>query len=319
MFAKNLLGKFADAARRAVQKTTRAAQNPPSFAEKKRLGKDDATNREPEQDGFFARVAEAAEKLNPFDDGLSDEDRAFLELLDLDALDDKDDEPDDEKFGFFNVAKFFKPRPQNDYELLADPDYEAKKAAAAVPRRANLFRISDFFIFDSFLTKKKKIYLYKSIRRVVLRSRVMTPPQPLPFRLLNSCLEYDWHIWLYGVKNQAAKRFIRFNFMSSALLPNEVPHYQIWIETKNEDGETLLMSCEDKFISNMTVKKFLTAVEKSGARPEIWRTTWFTGRLRQLRPRKISRVRFTLRFSQKIGIFLSIYFLIAAILGLCLG
>jgi hypothetical protein len=76
---------------------------------------------------FFERVAEAAEKLNPFakpDDGLSDEDRAFLELLDLDE---KADEPHAPKFGFFNVAQFFKSRSENDRELLSDPDYEAKK------------------------------------------------------------------------------------------------------------------------------------------------------------------------------------------------
>lgn len=278
--------------------------------------------------GFFERVAEAAEKLNPFakpDDGLSDEDRAFLELLDLDALDEKDDEPDDQKCGFFNVAQFFKKRSEDD-AALADPDYEAKKAAAAVPRRANLFRIRDLFIFDTFLTKAKKVYLYKSIKRVVLRLNVLMPPAPLPLRVLNSALDYSlsWEegsmLWpkLFG---SSPKRAAKQGFLYGAILglpANKVPHFQIWIEMKNEDGETLIMTCDDKWISNLALKKFLTAVEKSGARPEIWRTHWFTGKLRELRPRKLSRVRFTLRFSQKFGIFLLIYFLVAALVGLCL-
>ena len=283
---------------------------------------------DPDEPSFLERVAEAAEKLNPFaqDDGLSDEDRAFLELLDLDALDEKDDEPDDQKFGFFNVAQFFKKRSENDYKLLSDPDYEAKKAAAAVPRRANLFRIRDLFIFDTFLTKAKKVYLYKSIKRVVLRSNVLMPPAPLPLRVLNSAIDYSlsWAegsmLWpkLFG---SSPKRAAKQGFLYGAILglpANKVPHFQIWIEMKNEDGETLIMTCDDKWISNLALKKFLTAVEESGARPEIWRAGRFTGKLRELRPRKLSRVRFTLRFSQKIGIFLLIYFLIAALVGLCL-
>ncbi|MBQ6828793.1 MAG: hypothetical protein IJO46_12340, partial [Thermoguttaceae bacterium] len=199
---------------------------------------------------FLERVAEAAEKLNPFakpDDGLSDEDRAFLELLDLDALDEKDDEPDDQKFGFFNVAQFFKKRSENDVAPLSDPDYEAKKAAAAVPRRANLFRIRDLFIFDTFLTKAKKVYLYKSIKCVVLRLNILMPPAPLPLRVLNSALDYSlsWEegsmLWpkLFG---SSPKRAAKQGFLYGAILglpANKVPHFQIWIEMKNEDGETL--------------------------------------------------------------------------------
>ncbi|MBQ7813518.1 MAG: hypothetical protein IJ387_03375, partial [Thermoguttaceae bacterium] len=239
----------------------------------------------------------------------------------------KDDEPDDQKCGFFNVAQFFKKRSENDAVALADPDYEAKKAAAAVPRRANLFRIRNLFIFDTFLTKAKKVYLYKSIKRVVLRSNVLMPPLPLPLRVLNSAIDYSlsWEegsmLWpkLFG---SSPKRAAKQGFLYGAILglpANKVPHFQIWIETKNEDSETLMMTCDDKWISNLALKKFLTAVEKSGARPEIWRAGRFTGKLRELRPRKLSRVRFTLRFSQKIGIFLLIYFLIAAIVGLCLN
>lgn len=257
---------------------------------------------------------------------MSDEDRAFLELLDLDALDEKDDEPDDQKLGFFNVAQFFKKRFEDDAVALADPDYEAKKAAAAVPRRANLFRIRDLFIFDTFFTKAKKLYLYKSIKRVVLRSNVLMPPAPLPLRVLNSALDYSlsWEegsmLWpkLFG---SSPKRAAKQGFLYGAILglpANKVPHFQIWIEMRNEDGETLMMTCGDKWISNLALKKFLTAVEKSGARPEIWRAGRFTGKLRELRPRKLSRVRFTLRFSQKFGIFLLIYFLVAALVGLCL-
>ncbi|MBR4104014.1 MAG: hypothetical protein IKK39_08130 [Thermoguttaceae bacterium] len=283
----------------------------------------------PDEPSFLERVAEAAEKLNPFaqDDGLSDEDRAFLELLDLDALDEKDDESDDQKYGFFNVAQFFKKRSENDYELLSDPDYEAKKAAAAIPRRANLFRIRDLFIFDTFLTKAKKVYLYKSIKRVVLRSNVLMPPAPLPLRVLNSAIErsLDWEFAeRFGPRlfNLSPRKAARYGFLVGAIQGldgSKVPHFQIWIEMNNEDGETLMMTCDDKWISNLALKKFLTAVEKSGARPEIWRASRFTGKLRELRPRKLSRVRFTLRFSQKIGIFLLIYFLIAAIVGLCLN
>ncbi len=279
--------------------------------------------------GFLKRVAEAAEKLNPFaqDDGLSDEDRAFLELLDLDALDEKDDEPDDQKCGFFNVAQFFKKRFEDDAVALADPDYEAKKAAAAVPRRANLFRIRDLFIFDTFFTKAKKVYLYKSIKRVVLRLNVLMPPAPLPLRVLNSAIErsLDWEFAeRFGPRlfNLSPRKAARYGFLVGAIQGldgSKVPHFQIWIEMNNEDGETLIMTCDDKWISNLALKKFLTAVEKSGARPEIWRTHWFTGKLRELRPRKLSRVRFTLRFSQKFGIFLLIYFLIAALVGLCLN
>ncbi|MBR2003895.1 MAG: hypothetical protein IJ991_06910 [Thermoguttaceae bacterium] len=283
----------------------------------------------PDEPSFLERVAEAAEKLNPFaqDDGLSDEDRAFLELLDLDALDEKDDESDDQKYGFFNVAQFFKKRSENDYELLSDPDYEAKKAAAAIPRRANLFRIRDLFIFDTFLTKAKKVYLYKSIKRVVLRSNVLMPPAPLPLRVLNSAIErsLDWEFAeRFGPRLfiLSPRKAARYGFLVGAIQGldgSKVPHFQIWIEMNNEDGETLMMTCDDKWISNLALKKFLTAVEKSGARPEIWRASRFTGKLRELRPRKLSRVRFTLRFSQKIGIFLLIYFLIAAIVGLCLN
>ncbi len=261
-------------------------------------------NVESNEPSFLERVAEAAEKLTPFakpDDGLSDEDRAFLELLDLDALDDKDDEPNDQKCGFFNVAQFFKTRSEDDADALADPDYEAKKAAAAVPRRANLFRIRDLFIFDTFFTKAKKVYLYKSIKRVVLRLNVLMPPAPLPFRVLNSALDRSltWEtcsiLWpkLFG---SSPKRAAKQGFLYGAILglpANKVPHFQIWIEMNNEDGETLIMTCDDKWISNLALKKFLTAVEKSGARPEIWRTHWFTGKLRELRPRKLSRVRFT--------------------------
>ncbi|MBQ9128412.1 MAG: hypothetical protein IJY15_11730, partial [Thermoguttaceae bacterium] len=252
-------------------------------------------NVESNEPSFLERVAEAAEKLNPFaqDDGLSDEDRAFLELLDLDALDEKDDEPDDQKCGFFNVAQFFKKRSEDDAVALADPDYEAKKAAAAVPRRANLFRIRDLFIFDTFLTKAKKVYLYKSIKRVVLRSNVLMPPAPLPLRVLNSAIErsLDWEtgsiLWpkLFG---SSPKRAAKQGFLYGAILglpANKVPHFQIWIEMKNEDGETLIMTCDDKWISNLALKKFLTAVEESGARPEIWRAGRFTGKLRKLRPR----------------------------------
>lgn len=288
------------------------------------------SSADPNEPSFLERVAEAAEKLNPFakpDDGLSDEDRAFLELLDLDALDEKDDEPDDAKVGIFNVAQFFKKRSEDDADALADPDYEAKKAAAAVPRRANLFRIRDLFIFDTFLTKAKKVYLYKSIKRVVLRSNVLMPPAPLPLRVLNSALDrsLDWEFAeRFGPRlfNLSPRKAARYGFLVGAIQGldgSKVPHFQIWIEMKNEDGETLIMTCDDKWISNLALKKFLTAVEKSGARPEIWRAGRFTGKLRQLRARKLSRVRFTLRFTQKLGIFLLVYFLIAALVGLCLN
>lgn len=256
---------------------------------------------------------------------MSDEDRAFLELLDLDALDEKDDEPNDQKCGFFNVAQFFKKRSEDD-AALADPDYEAKKAAAAVPRRANLFRIRDLFIFDTFFTKAKKVYLYKSIKRVVLRANVLMPPLPLPLRVLNSAIErsLDWEFAeRFGPRlfNLSPRKAARYGFLVGAIQGldgSKVPHFQIWIEMNNEDGETLIMTRGDKWISNLALKKFLTAVEKSGARPEIWRAGRFTGKLRELRPRKLSRVRFTLRFSQKFGIFLLIYFLVAALVGLCL-
>ncbi|MBR5243320.1 MAG: hypothetical protein IKW13_03725 [Thermoguttaceae bacterium] len=328
----NVVGKTASAAGKKLAKSdvldVPAAQ--PPLLDVPNVAPDSKSNAESNEGGFLERVAEAAEQLNPFakpDDGLSDEDRAFLELLDLDALDEKDDEPDDARFGFFNVAQFFKKRSEDDADALSDPDYEAKKAAAAVPRRANLFRIRDLFIFDTFLTKAKKVYLYKSIKRVVLRSNVLMPPAPLPLRVLNSAIErsLDWEtcsiLWpkLFG---SSPKRAAKQGFLYGAILglpANKVPHFQIWIEMNNEDGETLMMTCDDKWISNLALKKFLTAVEQSGARPEIWRAGRFTGKLRQLRAPQLSRVRFTLRFSQKIGIFLLIYCLIAAIVDLCLN
>ncbi len=267
MTDKKIFGKLAGSAFQAVG-TAASAVGKAASAVGEKLAKSDADESS----------AEKSETPELESDDLTDEDRAFLEALGLEA------DCRDEKSGKFHwgkIAEIFKSRQK------AEPVEPAPKVPE-LPQEARVWGARDVSFFQTYMTKKKQVVFYKDLRRLHLKV-VRREPQELgavgravvfALGVASSGASVvaqtgDWDDFSKGAKTGAALGFIDAVAEAGAKSEREPKLeevYQIWLEADGLPEPLLLTEDRSKLWANaMILAPTLDALKKSGVKPELWR------------------------------------------------
>lgn len=260
--AANLVGTAASVAGKAVSAVGSAAN-----AVGEKFAKTDGDKAPTEENEDIPTLAS---------DELSDEDRAFLETLGLEA-DCRDEKG--EKFNWNKIAEFFKARQK------AEP-IEPAPEAPELPKEERVWGLRDVSFFQTYMTKKKTVVFYKDLRCLHLKTVYITPKdlgfvgRALDFTL--GCAEEGAMVGAFfdgfeGMSNglKAGAAFGAVSVAAGATPPPKSkpePIYEIWLEANGLLEPLLLTRDGSKLWANaMVLGPTLDALKKCGVKPELWR------------------------------------------------
>lgn len=272
MADKKLFGKIAGTAFQAVGTAANVAGKAASAvgnvanAVGEKLTKTDA-NETPEESESVPALAS---------DELSDEERAFLETLELEA-DCRDEKSG--KFDWGKIAEIFKSRQK------AEP-VEPAPEAPELPKEERVWGLRDVSFFQTYMTKKKQAIFYKDLRRLHLKVVYKTPRE---LGAVGRALDFTLGVagegalvgsLLGGPSGMATglKAGAAFGAVSVAAgaTPEQKtksgPYHQIWLEADGLTEPLLLTEDWSKIWANaMVLAPMLDALKKCGVKPELWR------------------------------------------------